>query len=146
MVQRVTDSPRSARVTARTLMPWSWTTTRGVGCHLDVELPVTHVAGMHSQRAALQQAVGEAAGRGPEIGADQPGDIELEMLERRLELEASARDVAQRRPGLEAHFGQSDETAVPGLSMRRSSTTTSPARIKAFALVRDGANPRSTRS
>ena len=60
-----------------------------------VELAVGDVDRGDALGAALQQAVGEAAGRGADVEAVAPGDVDAERLERVLELDAAARDVAR---------------------------------------------------
>ena len=72
-----------------------------------VELAVGDVDRGDPRGAALQQAVGEAAGRGADVEAVAPGDVDAERLEGVLELDAAARDEAralvddQRRLGLD---------------------------------------------
>ena len=61
-----------------------------------VELAVADVEGDHPLGAALQQAVGEAARRGADVEAGAALDVDLERVERVLELEPAARDVARR--------------------------------------------------
>ena len=46
-----------------------------------VELAVADVDGVDAPRAALQQAVGEAAGRGADVEADQAAGVDAEMLD-----------------------------------------------------------------
>ena len=46
----------------------------------------------HPCGAALEQAVGEAAGRGADVEAVEAGDVDPERLERVLELDPAARD------------------------------------------------------
>ena len=62
-----------------------------------VELPVGDVEGDHVRRAALQQAVGEAAGRGADVEAVAAGDVDPERVERVGELDPAARDEARAR-------------------------------------------------
>ena len=72
-----------------------------------VDLAVGDVDGGHPRGAALQQAVGEAAGRGADVEAVAPFDVDAERVERVFELDAAARDEArprvddQRRLGLD---------------------------------------------
>src|SRR6266542_580688 len=68
-----------------------------VAAELRVELPVPDVHREHPRRAALEEEVREAAGGGPEVGADLPARIDREGIERLLELEGPAGDVARRR-------------------------------------------------
>ena len=44
-----------------------------------VELPVADVDGDHARRAALEQDVGEAAGRGADVEAVEPGRVDAEQ-------------------------------------------------------------------
>ena len=60
-----------------------------------VDLAVGDVDRGDPRRAALQQAVGEAAGRGADVEAVAPGDVDPERLQRVLQLGAAARDVAR---------------------------------------------------
>jgi hypothetical protein len=53
--------------------------------------------------AALQQAVCEPAGRGADVEAPTPGDVEAERVERVGELDAAARDVRRRRVDGDLH-------------------------------------------
>ena len=61
-----------------------------------VELPMGDVEGDHARRAALQQAVGEAAGRGADVEAVEAGDVDSQRLERVRELDAAAGDERRR--------------------------------------------------
>ena len=49
----------------------------GVGAQGGVELPVPHVHGVDLRRAALEQAVGEAAGRRPEVQGRAAAGVDL---------------------------------------------------------------------
>ena len=62
-----------------------------------VQLAVADVERDHARGAALQQDVGEAAGRGAEVEAVEPGGVDAEAVERVGELEPGARDVRRRR-------------------------------------------------
>jgi hypothetical protein len=67
-----------------------------------VELPVPDVDGIDTGRAALQQDVGEAAGRGADVERDAIPRFDLEMIECMGELDPAARDVRHSRcPDLE---------------------------------------------
>jgi hypothetical protein len=68
-----------------------------IAAQLRVELPVPDVDRVHARGTALQQEIREAPGRRAEIGAALPGGIDGEDVERLLELERAARDVALRR-------------------------------------------------
>ena len=52
---------------------------------------------MNADRAALQQHVGEAAGRRTDVDRDLSGDVESERVERARQLVAAARDVLRTR-------------------------------------------------
>ena len=66
-----------------------------VGAQRPVELTIGDVEGDHVGRAALQQAVGEAARRGPDVQAPAPGDVDARRLQRVGELDPPARDEAR---------------------------------------------------
>src|SRR5437899_36236 len=70
---------------------------------------------MHARGAGLQQAVGEAARRGAEIGGDETRDGDGEMLEGGFEFQATATDVAQFRSEFEARFGGNELSGFGGL-------------------------------
>ena len=79
----------------------SSTVTRGSSPDLRMQLAVADVERDHPRGAALQQHVGEAAGRGADVEAVEPGDVEAERVERIRELVSGARDVRRRRLDLE---------------------------------------------
>jgi hypothetical protein len=54
------------------------------------------------RRAALQEAIAEAAGGGSDVGHDQPGRIQAESIQRGFQFQAAAADVGQRI--LDAHL------------------------------------------
>ena len=62
-----------------------------------VELPVADVERDDARRAALQQHVGEAAGRGADVERLAPRTAMLKCVERVRELEAAAADVRMVR-------------------------------------------------
>ena len=68
---------------------------------LRVQLPVADVERDHARGATLQQHVGEAAGRGADVQAVEPGDVDRERVERVRELVPGTRDVRRRRLDLE---------------------------------------------
>ena len=68
----------------------------GVGAERFGELSAAHVESVDPARAALQQDVGEAAGRGADIERDEPGRVDPEGVERRRQLVAAAADVRLR--------------------------------------------------
>ena len=87
-------SPRPGRSpgpSARALTP-SMTVTRASLRNLPVQLAVADVEGDHVPRAALQQHVGEAAGRGADIDAEPAGHVDREHVERVRQLDAAAAD------------------------------------------------------
>ena len=63
-----------------------------------VELAGADVDGVHARGAALQQAIGEAAGRGADVEADFARHVDAEMIERRFQLQAAAADVPRLCP------------------------------------------------
>ena len=100
----------------------------------------------HARRAALQQHVGEAAGRGADVERlTRPSTSMREGVERMRELEPAAADVRMIRLQ-RASRSLSAATAVPALDDDLPSTWTWPARISARARSRDPARPRSTTS
>ena len=109
-----------------------------------VELARGDVERDDALRAVLQQAVGEPAGRGADVEAAEPADIDSEHIERVLELDAAAGDVGRwlgdRQLGV-----LGDELA--GLGRRPSRPMrTRPARTDSAALVREPTSPRSASS
>ena len=64
-----------------------------IGAQALVQLAMAHVHADHLGRAALQQAVGEAAGALAHVQAAQAVDLQAGGLERAFELQAAARDV-----------------------------------------------------
>ncbi len=70
------------------------------------ELPVPDIDGIDASRAALQQHVGEAAGRGADVEGDGTGGVDAEMVERMGELDAAARHPGMIAPAqFERRFG-----------------------------------------
>ena len=61
-----------------------------------VELAVADVERDHARGAALEQDVGEAAGRGADVERVTPGRVDAELVERVRELVAAARDEPRR--------------------------------------------------
>ena len=68
-----------------------------VGGELRVELAVADVDGEDLDRAAFEQHLGEAAGRGADVERHEALRRIAEAVERGDHLEAAARDVAARR-------------------------------------------------
>ena len=121
------------------------TTTRGSVRRRPVELPVPDVERDDARRAALQQHVGEAAGRRADVEGDPSARIEGER--RRGRAPASGRRGRRRDgPARRATTSASSATIVPALSGAPSarSTRTWPARISARARSRVAARPRAT--
>ena len=112
------------------------------------ELAATHVESVDARRAALQQDVGEAAGRGTDVEARPSRRVDLERVERRRELVAAAADVRLAAPSTATVVAASIRS--PGLRSRRaaspSPTRTLPASTSACARLRVSARPRSTSS
>ena len=61
-----------------------------VGAEFPVQRAVAGVDGIDEFRPALQQAVGEAPDIAAEVGADETGDLEDELIECMFELEPGA--------------------------------------------------------
>ena len=116
----------------------------GIVAELLGDLAVAGVDGQDGCGAALQHAVGEAAGGGSDVDAGEAGEVDGPVGEGVLEFEAAAADVFEI--GAEEADGGVAEMEVPGLSMRCSSTRTRPARMRAWARSREAAWPWSTRS
>ena len=87
---------RSAGSSSRALRR-SITVTRGSSRRRSVDLAVGDVDRGDPGGAALQQAVGEAAGGGADVEAVAPGGVDPERLERVLQLDPAAGDVARPR-------------------------------------------------
>ncbi len=66
----------------------------GVVAEALVQLVVADIDGVDPRRAAFQQHLGEAAGRGAEVEAGHPRRLDAAGLETRNELESGARDIA----------------------------------------------------
>ncbi len=64
-----------------------------IGAQPRVQLAVADVERDHARRAALEQDVGEAAGRGADVDAVEAGRVDAEPVEPVRELLAAARDV-----------------------------------------------------
>ena len=70
----------------------------GIGAQALVELVAAHVERHHVRRAALEQAVGEAAGGRAGVEHPEPGDVDAEVVEGGVELLAAARHEPGARP------------------------------------------------
>ena len=73
----------------------------GVAAQPRMKLPISDVDRVHPQSAALQQHVGEPSRRRSDVAADQAARIEAEVVEGMLQLEAAARNVAERLAALQ---------------------------------------------
>ena len=60
---------------------------------------------MYARRAALQQAIGEAAGGSADIEADAARDVDAEMRDGGIQLESAAADEGRLREEFDAGFG-----------------------------------------
>ena len=116
----------------------------GVGAELVVDLAVAGVDGEDGGGAVLEQAVGEAAGGGADVGAGEAFDGDAPGGERGFEFEAAAGDVAEV-VAEEADGGVVGDAGA-GFVERCSLTRTRPAMIMAWARSREAARLRSTRS
>ena len=89
-----------------------------VVAELPVQLTLPHVDRVDARRAALQDAVGEAAGGRADVEHDHPRHVDAEVVERTLELLAAAGHEA--RPGFDRddrvlrHRGRGAVGAVAG--------------------------------
>ena len=79
-------SGRRGRRSASRALVRSIETTRGSRAQRVGELSAAHVESVDPARAALEQDVGEAAGRGADVERDQPGRVDPERVERRGQL------------------------------------------------------------
>ena len=104
-----------------------------------MELAVADVERDHPGGARLQQAVGEAAGRGADVEAVLAGDVDAEGLERRASF--SPPRETKRGPRSTSSSALSS-TCSPALEC----PFTRPARTSACACERLSASPRSTSS
>ena len=93
-------------------------------------------------RARLQQAVGEAAGRGAHVEAAAARGVDPQRVERVAQLDPAARDVRRRRVDAELDVGLDQLAGLGGLASPGPSRTW-PAITAAAARVRDGKSPRS---
>ena len=146
MVTRSIGSGRLAAVSPRAFVR-SIETTRGSARSDFGELSATHVESVDPARAALQQDVGETAGRRADVERDEPGRVDLEGVERGRELVTAAADVGV---GRDDGDGVAASSRSPGFRSWRaaspSPTLTLPASTSAWARLRDSTRPRSTSS
>ncbi len=121
-----------------------------VGGDARIELAVADVDADHACRAAPQQHVAEAARALADVEAGRAGDVDRAAVERGLELDAAARDVAQlgvvvererRRPRAVPRRPCAG-TRQPAAARQR----TAPRAISRCAAERLGATPRCTSS
>ena len=90
----------------------SKTVTRLVARDAVVKLAAAHVDGVDLGRAALEQAVGEAAGGGPHVEADEAGGIDAEVVERTFELESAAAHEAGRPVEVDLSVGGDERSRL----------------------------------
>ncbi len=83
---------------------------------LGVELPVADVERDDARRTVLQEAVGEAAGRGTDVDTARSGDVDAERAECVRELLAAAGDETRR--GVDRELGVGVDL-LPGLRASR---------------------------
>ena len=114
-----------------------------VGGEARIELAAADVDRDHLRRAARKQDVGEAAGRGADVEADEARGIEREGVERGGELDPAARGPGVGRLGLD-RARRRPRPRTPS-SSATPPTVTRPAAIAACARARLGKKPRSTR-
>src|ERR1700674_633388 len=96
------------------------------------ELPAADIDGLDLGRAAGEQHVGEASGRGADIERNPPRRLQPEGLQGGRELEPAAGDV-----GRGARLDLKDRAGTPA-------TLTAPRRTRSAAWAREGARPVST--
>ena len=109
-----------------------------------IELSAADVDRDDVRRAAREENVGEAAGRGADVEAGEARGIEPEGVERGRELDPAARDVRMGRFGLDRRVAR--PTASDAFVSATPPTLTSPAAIAACARARLEKKPRSTRT
>ena len=98
----------------------SMTVTLLVARDAIVKLAAAHVDGVDLGCAALEQAVGEAAGGGPHVEADKAGGIHAEVVERPFELEPAAAHEAGRSVEVDLNVGGDERSRlVDALAARR---------------------------
>src|SRR3546814_18597690 len=101
-----------------------------IGAETLVQLAVADVEGDHARRAALGQAVGEAAGRGSDVEGATARDLDADAAQRTLELLPSAADDAGTRTVTDYRPARGD--AVVGLLRRRSGDCDAPGTEPSF--------------
>jgi hypothetical protein len=123
----------------------------GVGAKARVKLAVADVNCIDSGRAAGEQDIAEASGRGAEVERHPPPRVEAEGVERRGELQPAARDARRgacadrydrvgrdQRPRLRCHLAANIHAAAPhhvgGLSARGRQATLHQEMIEPFFL------------
>ena len=114
----------------------------GIAPQLPVELAVADVERDDPRRAAAEQDVGEAAGRGADVEREASGHLDAEDVERVRELDAAASDVRMVRLDQRDVGVGRDRRA--GLGHDLAVHADSPARISPRARSRDAASPRAT--
>ena len=107
-----------------------------------MKLAAADIDRIDAPRAAREQHLGEAAGRGADIEADAARDIDAEMVERRRKLDAAARHPGMR--GLARAALRRSRNLLGRLATGTPSAVTRPAAIAACARARLSNRPRST--
>ena len=129
----VAGGPGSSPGASRRALTPSSSVTRSSARRRSCSCPRPTSSAVDVRRPALQEAIGEAARRGADVEADEPGHVDRERLERRRQLVSAARHVRRplvdlergvrgdRRPGLgdEAPI----DTHAPGHDERLGATT-----------------------
>ena len=108
-----------------------------------MKLAASDIDRVDACRAAREQHLGEAAGRGADIETDAPGQLEAEMIERGRELHPAARHPRMLGARLQLRASAISSDAF---FSRTPSAVTRPAAIAACARVRLSKRPRSTSS
>ena len=121
----------------------SMTVTRSSRRSSLVHLAAADVERGHVRRAALQQAVGEAARRGADIEADEPGDVDAEGRQCRRELVAAARHELRPRS---TSSSASAPIAVPALVTTRAVDAHAPGHHERLGAAAGLGEPRSQSS
>ena len=97
----VTSCGANGSVSSARAFVRSSTVTRGSARSRGWSCPWPTSSAITRARAALEEHVGEAAGRGAEVEAVEPGRVDAERVERVRELLPGARDVRRRALDLE---------------------------------------------
>ena len=110
------------------------------------QLSASHVESIDACRAALQEDIGEATGRGADVETHAPAHVDPESLERRVQLLAAARHEARpldeldldrrRRPSRPALQVAARPVARADANLRRPSAAARPGRDRARGRAR----------